>query len=101
MSKEFLGVEYWQRHVDRCRHEGTSQAAYCRQHGLVLHQFGYWHRKLATQQTARWLPVEIEESAEVFSTIDLVLGRDRVVRLSEGFNAALLKQIIVAVEATP
>jgi len=100
MNKEFLGVDYWQQHVDRCQAEGISQAAYCRQHDLVVHQFGYWHRKLSVRPTANWLPVEIKQPIEARS-IDLVLGGDRIVRVTEGFSATLLKQIIVAVETTP
>jgi len=101
MNKEFLGVDYWQRHVDQCQREGISQAAYCRQHDIVVHRFGYWHRKLSPGQSANWLPVEIKQTPKAIAAIDLVLGSDRIVRVTEGFDSTLLQQIIVTVEATP
>ena len=95
-----LGKDYWQGHVQRCIESGSTQAAYCRQHDLVVHQFGYWHRKLASQPTASWLPVVLAQSA-VSASIDLELRGERVLHIEPGFDERLLKQIIVAVETTP
>ena len=97
MNKELLKKEFWRQHVEQCQKAETSQAAYCREHGLVIHQFGYWHRKLSAKPRSSWLPVEIKPTP-TSATIDLMLG-DRTLRIEEGFDAALLKQIIVAVEA--
>ena len=101
MNNSILSQSFWQQHVNRCRGEGLSQAAYCRQHDLVTHQFGYWYRKLTNQASASWLPVEIKQAPVSASPIELVLSGGRMLRLSNGFDAGLLKQIIVAVEATP
>jgi hypothetical protein len=101
MSKEFLGVDFWRQHVDQYHREGIGQAAYCRQHDLVVHRFGYWYRKLSSGQSSSWLPVEIKQTQKAVTAIDLVLGSDRIVRVTEGFDARLLKQIIATVESTP
>lgn len=37
---------HWQEHIQLWQSSGLTQMAYCRQHSLVYHQFGYWSRKL-------------------------------------------------------
>lgn len=37
--------EYWAGHVSAWRRSGLSQIAYCRDHGLVPRQLGYWLRR--------------------------------------------------------
>ena len=36
--------QYWREHVSAWQRSGLSQAAYCRQHGLIPRQLGYWVR---------------------------------------------------------
>lgn len=38
----------WQQHIETWQASGLSQAAYCEQHELIYHRFGYWYRKLAS-----------------------------------------------------
>jgi hypothetical protein len=40
--------KYWLEHIEFWQSSDLSQAAYCRQHGLVTRQFSYWKRKLVT-----------------------------------------------------
>jgi hypothetical protein len=101
MREAFLGTDYWRRHVEQCARSGLSQAAYCREHGLAVSKFGYWHRKLAAVKTSDWLPVEITSVPTNVATIDLVLAGDRCLRIAVGFDEGLLRQVILAVEATP
>jgi transposase-like protein len=37
--------QYWREHVGAWRRSGLSQAAYCRQHGLIPRQLSYWVRR--------------------------------------------------------
>lgn len=76
---------------------GSTQAAYCREQGLVVSQMGYWYRKLNTDQAGTWLPVVVKPASG--SSMDLVLVGDRCLRIAPGFDEALLKQIIMAVES--
>jgi len=89
---------FWQHHVEKRTASGFTQAAYCRQQGLVLSQFGYWHRKLSVEQAGKWLPVEVRQEL-TSSTMELVLAGDRCLRIPTGFDPSLLKQIIQAVES--
>ena len=35
----------WRRHREQWKQSGVSQAAYCKQHQLIYHQFIYWNAK--------------------------------------------------------
>ncbi|WP_084511534.1 IS66 family insertion sequence element accessory protein TnpA, partial [Desulfatibacillum aliphaticivorans] len=37
---------FWEHHLARCRQSGLTQKAYCQKHGLKLHQFYYWKKRL-------------------------------------------------------
>lgn len=36
----------WRPHLEAWENSGQSQAAYCREHGLIKSRFTYWKRKL-------------------------------------------------------
>jgi len=40
--------QYWEEHVSTWQCSGLSQAAYCREHGLLPRQLGYWVRRNVT-----------------------------------------------------
>lgn len=42
----------WFRHVEQWRASGLTRSAYCQQHGLTVHAFGYWIVRHRTQATA-------------------------------------------------
>jgi hypothetical protein len=37
---------HWKTHIDSWRKSDLSQVAYCREHGLKLHQFTYWKKRV-------------------------------------------------------
>lgn len=37
---------FWESHISAWKESNLSQATYCQEHELVVHQFGYWKRKL-------------------------------------------------------
>jgi len=41
---------FWEPHVESWKHSELSQSAYCQNHNLPIHRFGYWKRKLETEQ---------------------------------------------------
>lgn len=43
-------ADQWQRHIEAWQVSDLSQAAYCEQHELIYHRFGYWYRKLMGAQ---------------------------------------------------
>jgi len=98
MQTKPTDTAFWQHHVEKRATSGLTQAAYCRQQGLVLTQFGYWHRKLSSDQAGSWLPVEVSTET-ISSSMDLVLSGNRCLRIPSDFDQSLLKQIILTVES--
>jgi len=37
---------FWNGHLHQWKETSLSQALYCKKHGLLVHRFGYWKRKL-------------------------------------------------------
>jgi len=37
---------FWNGHLRQWKETSLSQALYCKKHGLLVHRFGYWKRKL-------------------------------------------------------
>jgi hypothetical protein len=42
--------QFYQKHLANWRGTGLSQAEYCRRNGLIRHRFGYWKKKLFTEE---------------------------------------------------
>ena len=98
MDTKSSNAAFWKHHVEQCVQSGNTQAAYCREQGLIVSQMGYWYRKLNADRPGTWLPVEMKPETGS-SSIDLLLAGDRCLRIAPGFDQILLKQIILAVES--
>ena len=51
--------DFWQLHIVQWQASGLSQAGYCREHSLHVHQFSYWKRKFLADRE----PVDTEPKA--------------------------------------
>ncbi len=51
---------FWEHHLDQCRQSHQTQKAYCKKHGLKIHQFYYWKSRLKTgQDKIAFLPLPL------------------------------------------
>ncbi len=51
---------FWEHHLNQCRQSHQTQKAYCEMHGLKIHQFYYWKRRLKTgQDKIAFLPLPL------------------------------------------
>jgi transposase-like protein len=41
-------LKFWTKHLSSCAKSGDNVARYCREHGLSVAQFSYWHTKLSS-----------------------------------------------------
>ncbi len=86
----------WQSVVDAWQSSHLSGAAFCREHGLVYHQFQYWQQKLRDSesgdkacgaQTHQLVPVQVAHRAntsEVPLQLQLPNDFDRPISFSSG-----------------
>ena len=44
---------HWQEHVSAWRASGSTQKAYCQEHGLNTSSLSYWHQRLAKESGSR------------------------------------------------
>ncbi len=51
---------FWEHHLEQCRQSPLTQKAYCKKHGLKIHQFYYWKRRSALDHgKVAFLPVDL------------------------------------------
>lgn len=61
--------QFYQKHLANWKDTGLSQAEYCRRNGLIRHRFGYWKKKLFTEEGQvkfAVLPVSLSEQSPPF-----------------------------------
>lgn len=89
----------WEKRLEDFQASGQTATAWCSEHGIHMHRFWYWSRKLRTSlveksgERVRWLSVELNESAIGTDFLTIQVGRARI-EVHEGFNPMLLRQVI-------
>ena len=90
----------WRRWLSQWQTSGLSVQTFCARHGLVPASFYAWRRTL-TQRGVDHSPkpnfVPVQILADHFSGpahLEVVLADGRAVRVSPGFNAATLRQLL-------
>jgi len=57
--------DFWQRHIDACRHSQLTQRGYCAQNNLSFSNFGYWRTRLKRKacKGSKFIPVTLSTTA--------------------------------------
>ncbi len=88
---------FWKRHLEQCRQSPLTQKSYCEKHGLKIHQFYYWKRRLASDHAkVAFLPVDfctdspsaISCAVRIITPGGLVIELQGPVNLSEVLSMA-------------
>lgn len=69
-------ADFWKGHRADWRSRGLTQAVYCRQYGLSLSGFGYWHRRLGKAEAASFAAlvlIVIDEASAPEEAIEVPL----------------------------
>ena len=105
MSRRKRNLElrkFWQAHLDAWALTGLSQAAYCRDNLLKVHQFTYWKKKLCREA----LPVEfVEFSKEALipqitqhDPLRLSISSRFTIEVPDRFNGETLERVLMILE---
>jgi transposase len=97
----------WERRVAQWRRSGLTAEVFATQQGFNVHTFRGWCSALrrptaraAEPGFVRLVAVDHAPARPVESgTIEVVLTSGRVVRVRQGFDASLLRDIVTALEA--
>ena len=95
----------WRRWIARWQHSRSSVAAFCARHGLSPARFYAWRRTLQRRdaQPAPFVPVPVvpDRASTPASPLEVVLTDGRLVRVSPGFDATTLRQVLAVLREGP
>jgi transposase len=95
----------WRRWIGEWQASGLSVRAFCQRRGLTVASFYAWRRVLQRRaaEKAAFVPVQVVADAVPIqaSALEVVLTDGRTVRVSPGFDAATLRQLLAVLEARP
>jgi len=100
---------FWQKHISQWSKSGVTQAEYCRRNNLSAATFYWWkgelRSKLKTQKDSSTSMQFVEvcgvPPAHVGrdDTYEIVLSRDRAIRVGRDFDSDVLKRLIAVMES--
>src|SRR5262245_35565195 len=102
--------QHWRQLLERWQGSGLSVRVFCRRHRLAEPTFYAWRRTLAelplpgaaTDEHLTFIPLDVRPDAPLAPApaLELVLGNGRLLRIPQGFDAAALRALLVALEAS-
>lgn len=97
--------QQWRLWIGEWRASGLSVRAFCDRRGLAIPTFYAWRRTLERRaaQKAAFVPVQVVTDAAPApaSALEVVLTDGRTVRVTPGFDAATLQQLLAVLEGRP
>jgi transposase-like protein len=99
--------QFWRSLIRRWQRSGRSVRRFCAEHHLCPHSFYTWRRLLQQRdaQALHFVPVEVVsdplpavQPPQVEAGLELVLGRDRLVRIAPGFDGPTLRRLLALLE---
>jgi hypothetical protein len=95
----------WRRWIGEWRASGLSARAFCERRGLTVASLYAWRRVLRRRaaEKAAFVPVQVVADAvpAQASALEAVLADGRTVRVTPGFDAATLRQLLAVLEGRP
>ncbi len=98
---------YWKQHIDSWQESELTQAEYCRRHNLKHHQLVYWKKRFTHTETGvSFAALKLEDLLVTPAPPDraslcLVINNYFKVEIRAGFDAQLLRQLILALRGLP
>lgn len=86
--------EQWQQHLESWRSSGTTQVAYCRQHGLSRHAFQYWKHQLDNGGRNRFVEIKQSTILGSISHIEILLAEGDRICVPQGASPEELRMVI-------
>lgn len=92
-------THFWQGHLDSFKSSDQTRAAYCREHGLIIHRMAYWQKRIgksvATKKSgfARAVPAVVAPPASHHAA-RFVFGGGVVLEVDTGVDPIWLARLV-------
>jgi hypothetical protein len=95
----------WRRWIGEWQASGLSVRTFCERRGLTVTSFYSWRRVLERRAVEHAKFVSVQVVADTVPTqtsaLEVVLASGRTVRVTPGFDAATLRQLLAVLEGRP
>lgn len=103
MNRHRRTIEQWQELVGRQRTSGLSIGAFCNREGLASSTFFAWRRKVEMPDLPPFVElthaaISTDQPRESNGSLELLLPCGVIVRVRDGVNIALLRQIVESLQ---
>lgn len=127
MGRNLALERAWRKRMRQYERSGLTIRQFCEQEGIVAHQFSWWRSELKRRDTKstsvgkrarhkksrlrtksdnkplantsqRFVPVEIQPSPRGDASIEIILDQPPRLRVSSGFDAELLREVVGVLE---
>ena len=93
----------WREHLAAWKTSGLSQAAYCRQHGLMQSDFSWWKRETVRRDHGAsappaFVPMQVELAPLESQGFELLLSGGRTLRFDARVDPVALSRILRVLE---
>jgi transposase len=97
--------QQWRRWIAQWRASGLSVRDFCDRRGLTVASFYAWRRVLERRAAEKAALVSVQVVADAVpaqtSALEVVLTDGRTVRVTPGFDAGTLRQLLAVLEGRP
>lgn len=95
--------QFWRRVIREQQQSGISIKAFCQSRGVSQPAYFVWRKRLAldkrTNAPSGFVPIHVAPDTPVRSSgVEIVLDRDRRVRVEPGFDRQLLSDVLSVLE---
>jgi transposase-like protein len=100
MIRRRISQRRWRQLIERQAGGGLPVGAFCARHHLAVSTFFAWRRRLAAEAESSFVELTTEEAARELTPasaqLEVLLPDGLAVRVTAGFDAGLLRQVIEA-----
>jgi hypothetical protein len=90
---------FWEEHIRAWQAGDDSQAEYCRQNNLKMHQWWYWRRRIShtSDSEITFVPLNFSSGKLYRTGVNIVTPNGYRIEVDHGFDLSKLRQLVAAV----
>jgi hypothetical protein len=91
--------KFWEAQIQAWQASGVSQAEYCRQNNLKMHQWWYWRKRIShlSDSDITFVPLNLSSDKMYRSGVNVVTPNGYRIEVDNSFDLSKLRQLVTAV----